>query len=296
MTPAHVLSRHPWPRLHEPRRRPRSGAFRRLRGGLLRRCARRGHRVEQRRRPVQQRGGRVRVLRRQGAHELPGGRHRRQPDAGVGRGPVVGAIRRGPGRGIAQWSVGGRWDTDSGDNVLAYTSEQGESATSLDLQLAFVWYELETFSSYGLAELRASTDVTNATIIFQNDSRDAARATSRPASSTPSRCSRRTPGGAAAAGAAVAAEVAAAAGAAAAAARRRLTHAPRDGFCTATLQCDSGHWIVRQDDSVGVHDRGGRPGAVQPVRRVLHGDAAVRRRLLGGSPDDPDACTSGPGG
>src|SRR6478609_5553836 len=26
----------------------------------------------------------------------------------------------GPGRGIAQWSVGGRWDTSSNDNVLAY--------------------------------------------------------------------------------------------------------------------------------------------------------------------------------
>lgn len=75
----------------------------------------------------------------------------------------------GPGRGIAQWSVGGRWNADSGDNVVAYASEHGESEWSLDLQLAFVWYELSTFSSYGLADLRASTNVTDATIAFQND-------------------------------------------------------------------------------------------------------------------------------
>src|SRR5262252_6610116 len=31
----------------------------------------------------------------------------------------------GPGRGIAQWSVGGRWDT-SNPNVLAYAKSQGE--------------------------------------------------------------------------------------------------------------------------------------------------------------------------
>ncbi len=75
----------------------------------------------------------------------------------------------GPGRGIAQWSVGGRWDTDSGDNVLAYASQQGQSSTSLTLQLDFIWYELTTFSGYGLASLKASTDVSAATIAFETD-------------------------------------------------------------------------------------------------------------------------------
>ncbi len=75
----------------------------------------------------------------------------------------------GPGRGIAQWSVGGRWDTDSGDNVLAYASSHGESSTSLELQLEFIWYELTTFSGYGLASLRATTNVTDATIVFETD-------------------------------------------------------------------------------------------------------------------------------
>jgi hypothetical protein len=75
----------------------------------------------------------------------------------------------GPGRGIAQWSVGGRWDTDTDDNVAWYAKKEGLSQTSLTLQLEFVWYELSTFSSYGLASLKKTTDVTDATVVFQND-------------------------------------------------------------------------------------------------------------------------------
>src|SRR5215471_678256 len=41
----------------------------------------------------------------------------------------------GPGRGIAQWSVGGRWDTSAHDNVQWYAGTKSESATSLNLQL-----------------------------------------------------------------------------------------------------------------------------------------------------------------
>src|SRR5262245_39315323 len=63
----------------------------------------------------------------------------------------------GPGRGIAQWSVGGRWDT-SNPNVLHYASTQGVSATSLNLQLNFIWYELTTVG-YGYTQLKATTNV-----------------------------------------------------------------------------------------------------------------------------------------
>jgi hypothetical protein len=73
----------------------------------------------------------------------------------------------GPGRGTAQWSVGGRWDTDNGDNAVAYASQHGQSVWSLQLQLDFIWYELTTFSGYGLAALRASTNVSDATIAFE---------------------------------------------------------------------------------------------------------------------------------
>ncbi|HEY1959740.1 MAG TPA: phage tail tip lysozyme [Polyangiaceae bacterium] len=75
----------------------------------------------------------------------------------------------GPGRGIAQWSVGGRWDHDSGDNVAWYASKHNKSRWSLELQLEFVWYELDTVGGYGLKALRASSNITEATIAFERD-------------------------------------------------------------------------------------------------------------------------------
>ncbi len=75
----------------------------------------------------------------------------------------------GPGRGIAQWSVGGRWNHDHNDNVEWYANAHGQSATSLHLQLEFVWYELQTFSGYGLSSLRAATTISHATVVFQTD-------------------------------------------------------------------------------------------------------------------------------
>ncbi len=83
--------------------------------------------------------------------------------------PTVAESGGGPGRGIAQWSVGGRWDTETDDNVQWYAAQQGESADSLTLQLGFIWYELTTFSGYGLASLRGATSVTSATVAFETD-------------------------------------------------------------------------------------------------------------------------------
>jgi hypothetical protein len=75
----------------------------------------------------------------------------------------------GPGRGIAQWSVGGRWDTDANDNATWYAAQQGQSVWSLQLQLDFIWYELTHVPSDGLSALRATTNVTDATVAFQTD-------------------------------------------------------------------------------------------------------------------------------
>jgi Phage tail lysozyme/Ig-like domain from next to BRCA1 gene len=75
----------------------------------------------------------------------------------------------GPGRGIAQWSTGGRWDTDTNDNAVWYAAKEGLSVWSLQLQLDFIWYELTTFSGYGLAALKATTNVTDATTTFETD-------------------------------------------------------------------------------------------------------------------------------
>jgi hypothetical protein len=72
----------------------------------------------------------------------------------------------GPGRGIAQWSTGGRWDYDASDNVHWYAGQRNESEWSLQLQLEFIWYELPSF---GLADLRASTNVDEATLVFMKE-------------------------------------------------------------------------------------------------------------------------------
>jgi hypothetical protein len=74
----------------------------------------------------------------------------------------------GPGRGIAQWSVGGRWDRDRNDNVVWYAAQKGTSRWSLNTQLDFIWYELTNFSYYGLAQLKAARTIADATIAFQN--------------------------------------------------------------------------------------------------------------------------------
>jgi hypothetical protein len=73
----------------------------------------------------------------------------------------------GPGRGIAQWSVGGRWDTSSNDNAVWYAGKTGQNVWSLQLQLDFIWYEL-TNIGYGYSALKATTNVTDATTVFQD--------------------------------------------------------------------------------------------------------------------------------
>jgi len=45
----------------------------------------------------------------------------------------------GPGRGIAQWSVGARWNVSRNDNVAWFAAREGASSSALDLQLAFIW-------------------------------------------------------------------------------------------------------------------------------------------------------------
>jgi len=64
---------------------------------------------------------------------------------------LPGAVQPGgPGRGIAQWSVGGRYNHDHNDNLVWFASQHGEASGSLTTQLQFIWYELTTFSGYGL--------------------------------------------------------------------------------------------------------------------------------------------------
>jgi len=74
----------------------------------------------------------------------------------------------GPGRGIAQWSVGGRWDSSYHDNVVWYAADHGVSPWALETQLDFIWYELTTFG-YGFGALKGSGNVSDATVVFQDD-------------------------------------------------------------------------------------------------------------------------------
>jgi hypothetical protein len=75
----------------------------------------------------------------------------------------------GPGRGIAQWSVGGRWNASHHDNVTWYAGLHNESRWSLNTQLAFTWYELHTVGGYGITALRKATTIRAATLAFERD-------------------------------------------------------------------------------------------------------------------------------
>lgn len=74
----------------------------------------------------------------------------------------------GPGRGIAQWSVGGRFDTGS-KSLTAFVAARGGSKWALTTQLDFIWYELATVGGFGLPELRAATTINAAVTAFQNE-------------------------------------------------------------------------------------------------------------------------------
>jgi len=73
----------------------------------------------------------------------------------------------GPGRGIAQWSVGGRWDSSHDDNMTWYANAHGYNRWGLTAQLDFIWYEL-TDIGYGYSQLRGSSTIDGATVAFQD--------------------------------------------------------------------------------------------------------------------------------
>jgi Phage tail lysozyme len=83
--------------------------------------------------------------------------------------PTAKQFGGGPGRGIAQWSVGGRWDTSHHDNVTWFAGQRGTSRWTLGTQLAFIWYELHTVGGYGLTALRNTTTINGATLVFMRD-------------------------------------------------------------------------------------------------------------------------------
>jgi hypothetical protein len=81
--------------------------------------------------------------------------------------PTAVELGGGPGRGIAQWSVGGRWNSDP-TNVTSFAAARGLNRWSLSTQLAFIWHEMDTVGGFGLTQLRAATTITAAVTAFQN--------------------------------------------------------------------------------------------------------------------------------
>lgn len=81
----------------------------------------------------------------------------------------------GPGRGIAQWEIGGRWDTDmigeKAANLKRYAEKKGgdQDLMSLDLQLEFMWYEMTEIPPFNetAAAMRDQRSVKNATLTFE---------------------------------------------------------------------------------------------------------------------------------
>jgi hypothetical protein len=205
-------------------------------------------------------------------------------DQESGMSPTIAEYGGGPGRGIAQWSTGGRWDTTPNDNVAWYAAQQGASIDSLQLQLDFIWYELTTFG-YGYSTLVAATNVTAATVAFMDDYEicgacdssnrvahaEAALAdfgsSSSGSSSSSSSGSASAPDGCSEA----------------------------EGFCTDTLQCLNGHWTLRSDDPNACSTY----SSVQEPCSVGDGYCTETLQCDGGNwvsrSTDPNACTSGPG-
>jgi Phage tail lysozyme len=196
-------------------------------------------------------------------------------DQESGMDPSILQYGGGPGRGIAQWSAGGRWDASYHDNVVWYASEHGQSPWSLGLQLDFIWYELTTFG-YGYADLRAAGSIDAAVGAFQDYYEICGECES---SNRIAHAEAAYDDFAGASGGGTAPDA---------------CDEPST-YCTGTLQCYDGHWIVRQDDPNacdGTHD----------VEIACHeGDGYCTETLQcdGGHwvprTSDPDACTSGPG-
>jgi hypothetical protein len=65
--------------------------------------------------------------------------------------------------------VGARWNASRGDNLASFAAQHGGSPWSLDTQLAFIWFELQSFPTYGLAELRRARTVDAAVLAFQRE-------------------------------------------------------------------------------------------------------------------------------
>lgn len=73
----------------------------------------------------------------------------------------------GPGRGLAQWEKGGRFDYDT-HNLVKYAKSQGTGWEDLDTQIGFIGYEFDNLKEYGAVRdlINKAKTVDEATKIF----------------------------------------------------------------------------------------------------------------------------------
>lgn len=81
--------------------------------------------------------------------------------------PSLKQYRGGPGRGLAQWERGGRFDTDR-INLVKFAKKRGTSWTDLDTQIDFILYEMEVHPEYKRVkrDINKVDDVEEATLLF----------------------------------------------------------------------------------------------------------------------------------
>tara|TARA_R110001592_G_scaffold85983_4_gene253825 strand:- start:14 stop:709 length:696 start_codon:yes stop_codon:yes gene_type:complete len=81
--------------------------------------------------------------------------------------PAIKQLSGGPGRGLAQWEKGGRYDTDP-INLVKFAKNQGTNWSDLDTQIDFILHEMDRHPEYKRVKdmLNKAGNVEDATLIF----------------------------------------------------------------------------------------------------------------------------------
>jgi len=89
-------------------------------------------------------------------------------ESGVSLDPTIKQGNKGVGRGIAQWSVGGRFDTDR-NNLVGFAGKAGKPWTDFEVQLMFISQEMRILNKFNLAEFKRTVTIDEATKYFQDE-------------------------------------------------------------------------------------------------------------------------------
>tara|TARA_Y100001972_G_C7632459_1_gene317484 strand:- start:527 stop:1204 length:678 start_codon:yes stop_codon:yes gene_type:complete len=81
--------------------------------------------------------------------------------------PSIKQLGGGPGRGLAQWEKGGRYDTDR-INLLSFANSKGTKWQNLDTQIDFILHEMDKHPEYKKVkeEINKADNIEEATLIF----------------------------------------------------------------------------------------------------------------------------------